>query len=196
MALYLFSIVFPWMFERGNLLMSKWRWSESSDHKYKIWKTANKIESLIKVLKFAQLIASLHAGSFQTIAERAAGLKLSTVSATRISNPDFDILNEHLVWNAIADFLVFIRPIIRANRHLLKFGGEARKIDPAIQQLPDHLCSFCYLRGEDVQEICQRSRIGCGHEFCYYCAADAKRNESLCPKCNSLVTSVELVRHS
>jgi hypothetical protein len=144
-------------------------------------------------LSFIQFLAFLGSRNYQTLAERLTGILLVSSSVYRQSTADFDLLNEQLIWNALADSFIFLRPFIQT--HLRSIRQRIFETpDPILASLPADICAFCYQRKENACKISIPTRMqSCGHVFCYYCAAKGKQTGSPCPRCQSSVSGIELV---
>jgi peroxin-2 len=124
LALILLDVLLPyawararnWALEEDELNA---RWLDErlpGSWRRRIWRAMGGVDTAVRALALANYAVFLTRGRYPTLSHRIAcvGMGYQNVSATHMIS--FEFLNRQLVWSGMAEFLVFLTPVLRSAR--------------------------------------------------------------------------------
>ncbi|KAL9644587.1 hypothetical protein ABK040_015326 [Willaertia magna] len=110
------SIGVPYIYERyiKNTLMVNDSFNNLQNNQQNLvwYKNLKKIEYYYKVFEFINFILFLYQGKYKTLLERFLGWRKVYATRFMIRQLSFDYMNSELIWNGLAETILFIAPLI------------------------------------------------------------------------------------
>jgi peroxin-2 len=197
-----------WQRLRGALTARGWRlWPEGSlQRRVAAW--VERAEWAYRLASVSNFVLFLWEGRYRSVLERLLRMRLVYAHARASRQLNFEYMNQQLVWQGLAEFLLFIVPLIdfaRIKALLLRALGVASAPDARGGGCPvcgstdmvtpyEARCvsarraSSCARRLTDSPHAAALRSCGC--VYCYYCLRASRVAESAfrCPRCSTLVT--------
>ncbi|KAJ1840151.1 peroxisome assembly protein (Peroxin-2) [Coemansia sp. RSA 2706] len=174
-----------------------------------VWRLAQRVERLVKVLAVLNFVAFLGLGQYKTLAERVLGLRLVYARPQLAHSVSFEFLNRQLVWHAFTEFVMFALPLVNPSRARAWLVRNARallrlpavKVDPEVAALPEDACAVCFVDAkadapepQDAPSAAVNAYVtNCGHRYCYVCIRTrmmAEADECACLRCGAKVERI------
>jgi peroxin-2 len=179
-----------WAWARLNRLASDRTWAErDEDDVYKtLWKVLNYLEVAWKALTLLNFVAFLYNGKYMSPVDRLLGMRLVYARPSVARFVNFEFMNRQLVWHGFSEFLMFLTPLINADRikrtiyRLFKFRN---KLSPSLGNAGCGVCQADPAHSPYLSD--------CGHLFCYYCIKTAMMVDRsyACPSCNHQIKQIK-----
>ncbi|PIK36528.1 putative peroxisome biogenesis factor 2 [Apostichopus japonicus] len=135
-----------------------------------VWVAIEWLERILKIAICIFLLVFLRQGTFQTILERALGIRARFENPQAMRQVSFEFMTRELLWHGFAEFLFFLLPFVNfqrlknnIRRRILIGQSPAAKGDAKRAQYLYEECAICGEWPTNPQEI------GCQHIFCFYC---------------------------
>ncbi|XP_071841284.1 peroxisome biogenesis factor 2-like [Apostichopus japonicus] len=151
-----------------------------------VWVAIEWLERILKIASVINFLVFLRQGTFQTILERALGIRARFENPQAMRQVSFEFMTRELLWHGFAEFLFFLLPFVNfqrlknnIRRRILIGQSPAAKGDAKRAQYLYEECAICGEWPTNPQEI------GCQHIFCFYCIqANFKADRAYtCPLC-------------
>jgi peroxin-2 len=207
-ALLLLDVLLPYLWVR----LRNWaleenegtaRWLDEQlpgSSRRRLWRGMGLVDTAVRALSFANYAMFLSGGRYPTLSLRVAsvGMGYQEIGAKHMLS--FEFLNRQLVWSGMAEFLVFLTPILRSARasrlvstafsrlnHALglSFGGVSGEDAAGESRRPTGVCAEC----DSTTPTMAHFALPCRHTFCYVCLAVALEKDPgyACKRCRVAV---------
>lgn len=155
-------------------------------HQLPQWFSIENLSCTIRAMSLANFFSFLLYGKYLTIHERLTGITSKSTESTAmclesISQAQLVTINQQLTFEAIADTLTFIVPIVNFTKlknalvHYINsiFGQKSNKdvCKEEFSTVVDDICSIC------KNQPFNPYNIGCKHVFCYSCLFGTHMND-------------------
>ncbi|KAI0235457.1 peroxisome assembly protein (Peroxin-2) [Massospora cicadina] len=151
----------------GQYLWARWyRWGveggwgnlSSQDWRSKIYNWTMRLEKYAKLFMLLNHIVFLCNGRYRGITERLLGLRLVNGRSNGPRQLNYEFLNRQLVWDGLAEFLLFVAPLVnleRMGKYVRQLGTRLAGGDPSdgayslehrkvLAELAPTTCAMCY----------------------------------------------------
>lgn len=141
------------------------------------------VETLVKFLSFLNLFIFLRRSVYPSLPHRLLSIVSVHPRPTKPLRAAFEIVDSQLVWQGLAEFALFLAPVVRRllKGGLLGIGGGSRRARV------DGVCVSC---SEGV--VMAHRAVPCGCWYCYVCCREAEGGT--CLGCGSGVAGAERVK--
>ena len=140
------------------------------------------------VLQSVNAFAFFYQGNYASVGERLFGMTMKSSIRTTWNSIPHAVLARELLWNGLAEFLLFLWPLIRRSRWLARLKSSLMTKDGLhSKDTDDETCLLC----RQTPKI--QPHQFCAHSFCYYCVTTAfvQSEYFTCPACGEEMTVLE-----
>lgn len=170
---FLLDVLVPYIFEK----LRHRGWSSTS--RIVTW-----LETGYKIVALGNLLAFLRTGVYHTLSHRVLRTGLAHPTPTRPQRTAFEIVDRQLVWQGLAEFALFLAPVVKRLIKGIAFGAGIRRMQG------EGLCVGC---GETA--VMPHVAIPCRCRYCYVCGRGMTDGVgSFCGGCGGVVGGVERLR--
>ncbi len=201
----LLSIGLPYFFVRFTRFCSDQNWNEAdpSTLKRKIWNIVKRVEFYYQIIYCCNFLTFLYQGKYRSLSDRFLGMRLVYDKPFMIRNVSFDYMNRELIWNGLAELLLFIIPLIPWDKYYQTFSNLFNTSTSVLNAttsttIPTQIthisnCPICNMDPIQIPYISQP----CKHQFCYSCIVNYCKEENVsCPVCNTVIQKVKRLEYS
>lgn len=208
---FVLSIAVPYFWERLRRHATDQEWAYDAPLSWRniVWRSMNAAEAVFRFASVFNLFSFITYGKYRSLVDRIIGASLVYRNLEETRRPTFEVLNRQLVWQGLAEFLLFLAPLIstlrqprilfrtRALRRLLPAGttrddaSSARSAGQGTVSSSTNKCQIC----ETSSMVMPHVALPCRHTFCYTCVAMALEADPSykCDSCNMAIHTLQRV---